>query len=982
MGSEKEMSFLQNEKRTINGHVTDETGDPISGANIREKGTANEVITDMNGNFAVNVSNANAALIISYIGFRTQEIKLDGNSVVEVKLTEDVQMLNEVVVVGYGTMDKKELTSAISHVASKDFLSTNAIDPLMLIQGKVSGVSITHTQSGNPNAGSSIQIRGISSRSAGIGPLIVIDGVPGGNLHNLNSHDIESMDILKDGAASAIYGTRGSNGVIIITTKKGAKDGKIITEYNGYISFDIVHRDLEVLRAEEFRKYKVDSGRAVDYGANVDWMKEITRTGFAQNHSLTVSGGTKATNYRLTADVRDAKGIDLRSDRLDYGARLAFEHTTANGLFKISGNLTPRVVKRNNSDFDIFKQALTANPTIPVKDAGDETEKKYTLFTGDGMWNPVERLMTEKDYNEHQNLEWNITAQLNLLPLLAKGGYSTHTLTTQVTIAQLFNGNHYFWFRPSYNTLSINNGYSGEAKQQYDKNRNETLEWQVNYRFEQNHHLLGFMGGYSYQQFMNNGFSAENKNFTSDALTWDNLGDGVYMQEDGRNGMSSYRNSSKLIAAFGRFTYNYRQRYLLTASLRYEGSSKFGKHNKWGYFPAVSAGWRIRNESFMQDFGWINDLKIRTDLGITGNQDFGSYLSLATYAGYGDVYYNGQYYKGWGANKNPNLDLRWEKGINWNIGMDFNLFNKIFGSLNYYHRKQQDLLGNYNVSLPPYLWDVMFVNVGSMRNTGFEIDLNIRAAQTKDFSYRIGFAGAINKNKFLDFSNDVFKGEDYYELCFMEAPGSPGALQRIEQGQPIGNFYTWRYAGVDENGNWLVYDKENEVIPISKATQEDKSITGNGFPRFTASLTNTFACKKFDLTFYFLGAFGFDIFNVHDMYYGLQGVYAPYNTQRKTFEENAPITSGQNLPVDYFIEKGDYIKLDMLSLGYTLESDNKWIKKVRIYGTVRNLFTITAFSGIDPAQYPVNGLTPGTFNGNKSYYPSTTQFLLGAQISF
>jgi TonB-linked SusC/RagA family outer membrane protein len=972
----------QDKKHAVYGHVTDEADDPVVGANIREEGTVNEVITDMNGNFSINVSNANAVLVISYIGFCTQEIKLDGNNTVEIRLTEDVQALNEVVVVGYGTMDKKELTSAISHVASKDFLSVSAIDPLMLIQGKVSGVSITNTQSGDPNAGASIQIRGISSRSAGLGPLIVIDGVPGGNLHSLNSHDIESMDILKDGAASAIYGTRGSNGVIVVTTKKGAKDGKVVTEYNGYISFDVAHRDLEVLSADEFRKYKVDSGMAADYGASIDWMKEVTRTGFTQNHSLTVAGGTKATNYRLTADTRDAKGIDLRSDRLDYGARLALEHTTANGLFKITGNLTPRIIKRNNSDYDVFEQALTVNPTLPVKDASDETGKSYTLITDYGMWNPVEKLMTEKDYNEHQNLEWNITAQLNLLPLLAKGGYSAYALTTQVTIAQLFNGSHYFWFRPSYNTLSVNNGYSGEAKQQNDKNRNETLEWAAHYRFDQNGHSLGFMGGYSYQQFMNYGFSAENKNFTSDALTWDNLGDGVYMQGDGRNGMGSYRNSSKLIAFFGRFTYNYMQRYLLTASLRHEGSSKFGKNNKWGYFPAISAGWRISDEPFMRHSDRINDLKIRADLGITGNQNFDSYLSIATYAGYGDVYYNGQYYKGWSANRNPNRDLRWEKGVNWNIGMDFTLFGIISGSLNYYNRKQQDLLGSYDVSLPPYLWDTMFVNVGSMRNTGFETDLNIRAVQTKDFSYSIGFAGAINKNKFLDFSNDVFKGKDYYELCSMEAPGSPGSLQRIEKGQPVGNFFTWRYAGVDENGNWLVYDKENEVIPVGQATLKDKSVTGNGLPKFTASLTNTFTYKKFDLALYFRGAFGFDIFNVHDMYYSLQGVYAPYNTQRKAFEKNAQITSGQNLLVDYFIEKGDYVKLDMLSLGYTLDLDNKWINKIRVYGTVRNLFTITAFSGIDPAQYPTNGLTPGTFNGNKSYYPSTTQFLLGAQIGF
>jgi len=972
---------------TITGTVKEADGMEIPGVNIVEKGTSNGTVTDESGNFSILVTNANSTLVFSFLGFHTQEIPLKGQTRLEITMGEDVQMLNEVVVVGYGTMDKKELTSAISHISSENFLNVNSIDPAMQIQGKVSGVSITNTESGDPNSGASIQVRGISSRNAGLGPLIVIDGVPGGNLHNINPNDIASIDVLKDGAASAIYGTRGSNGVILVTTKRGSTDGKVRTEYNGYVSFDIAHEDLKVLSADEFRKYKVASGMATDYGANVDWMKEITRTGFAHKHSLTISGGTMKSNYRLTVDAKDAQGIDLRSDRLDYGARLGFDHTINSGLLKFSGNITPRVVKRNHSDKDVFKQALTANPTVPVKDAEDPTGKRYTHFTGDGMWNPVDRLKTEKKYTEHKNLEWDLTAKLNLLPLLAKGGYSEHLLTTQVTIAQQFNDEHYYEFRPSYSTVSANFNTGtktgdGEAKQEYKKFRNESIEWLANYNLEKNNHNLGIMGGYSYQQFMKYGFLAENKRFTSDALTWDKLDDGSYMKEDGRNGMDSHRNSSKLIAFFGRATYNYMQRYLMTASLRYEGSSKFGKNNKWGYFPAVSAGWRMSDESFMKGIGWLDDLKVRADLGITGNQDFDPYKSLATYAGYGDVFYNGQYYKGWGSNKNPNPDLKWEKGINFNIGVDFALFERVSGSINYYNRKQQDLLGDYNVPLPPYLWDKMYVNVGTMRNTGIEIDLNIQAVKTKDFSYNIGFVGATNNNKFLNFSNQTYTGQDYYEICGMEAPGSPGSLIRLIAGERVGTYYTWKYAGVDDKGNWQVYNKENEIIPIADAKQEDKSATGNGLPKFTASLTNTFRYKKFDLSVYFRGAFGFEIFNVHDLYYGLQGVYVPYNTQKKSFKENAHITSGQNLLVDYFIEKGDYVKLDLLSLGYTLDLNNRWIERLRLYGTVKNVFTITGFSGIDPSQYPANGLTPGTFDGNKTYFPSSTQFLFGAQISF
>lgn len=973
----------QQGKTTIVGKVVDEDGEAIIGASIVLPKSKGGTVTNLEGEFTVNASANDDLLEISFLGYVTQRIKLSGQTNIFVKLIEDSKALDEIVVVGYGTMDKKELTSAVSHISSKDFLNVSSIDPAMQIQGKVAGVSITNTETGNPNSTASIQIRGISSRNAGLGPLIVVDGVPGGNLQNINSNDIQSIDVLKDGAASAIYGTRGSNGVIIITTKKGPMDGRVSTQYNGYVSFDVIANTLDVLSADEYRQYKVGDGKfGTDYGTNTDWMKEITQTGITQNHSLTLAGGNQKSNFRLSLDARDATGIDLRSDRLEYGARLSFEHTTNSGLFKFFGNVAPRVVQKNNSDKDVFKQALTANPTMSVKDQTDASGKKYSYFNGDGMWNPVERLKTVKDYDELKFLDWNLSARLNILPLLAKDKISDQALSTTITVSQQHYDDHYFYFKPSYNTEMINSGIKGEAKQELKTDRNESLEWIMNYTLDRNDHSLGLMGGYSYQEFMHYEYMAENKDFPSDAITWDNLGDGTYMKKDGRNGMDSNRKSSKLIGFFGRATYNYKLRYMLTASLRYEGSSKFGTNNKWGYFPAVSAGWRMSDESFMKGITWLNNLKVRADLGVTGNQDFDPYKSLPTYAGYGDTFYNGQYYQGWGSQKNPNPNLKWEKAINWNIGLDFALFDKVSGSFNYYNRKQQDLLGDYKVGLPPYQWDKMYANVGTMRNTGFEFDINVEAVRTKDFSYNVGFVGATNNNKFLSFSNDDFQGQSYYDVCGMEAPGSPGNLQRIEEGERVGNYRTWRYAGVDDKGNWLVYNKDNEVIPIGNAVDEDKAITGNGLPQFTASLNNTFIYKNFDLSLYFRGAFGYDIFNAQDFYWALQGVYGPYNVQKKAFTDNAAVTSGQNQLVDYFIEKGDYVKLDLISLGYTWNLNNPWLEKIRLYGTVKNVFTITGFSGVDPAQYPTNGLTPGTNNGNKTYYPSTTQFLLGAQISF
>ncbi len=972
---------------SIEGIVQDSDKVALIGASIVEKGTTNGTITDVNGHFSLKVP-SNATLLVSFIGYLEKEIQLNGKKQFTITLQEDNTVLNEVVVIGYGSMARKEVTSAVSHVSSKDFLNIGSSDPAMQIQGKVAGVSIDNSAAGDPNNASSIQVRGLSSRSAGTGPLIVIDGVPGGNLQSINSNDIASIDVLKDGAASAIYGTRGSNGVILVTTKQGSKDGTVHTTYNGYVSGDFIVNPLKSLSADEYRDLRVPQG-GTDFGGNTNWMKEVSRSGFAHSHTLTISGGNMQNSYRATVDFRQAHGVDLRSNRKEWGGRLSFNHTSKNGLFKFIANVSPRFINKNNADWGVFDVALAANPTAPVYDPEDPTGRAFYNFNGQNLYtnnyNPVEKQLLEKNYDETKWFSWDMTAKLNLLPLLNNREDSDiHTLNTQITLAQQINDNTNYWFIPSTATTEINAGRKGEASQRYTKDRQESLEWLINYSFTKSEHSLRLMGGYSYQYWMSNGLNAENKDFSSDAFLWNNLGNGVYNQVEGRNGMGSYRNDSKLIAFFGRVSYDYKQRYLMTASLRYEGFSKFGANNKWGYFPAVSLGWRISDEPFMDKLKWINDLKIRGDFGITGNQNFGNYNSLATYSGFGYANYNGSYYQVWGPGKNVNPDLKWEKGLNWNVGVDFTLFDHLLsGSVNYYHRKQKDLLGNYTVSVPPYLFNSTFVNVGTMKNTGIEIDLNIQAVKSRYFSYNIGFIGSTNNNKFVNFSNSTYKGNPYWDVCGLPSPNNPGNLQRISEGERIGNFRTYRYAGVDESGNWMVWNKDNsQKISITDATEDDKSITGNGLPKFTASLNNTFNYKNWDLTLYFRGAFGFEIFNVHDLYYGLQSSNKVSNVLEKSYHENSAITTGVNVLTDYFIEKGDYVKLDVVTLGYTWDVNKKFLEKVRFYATGKNLLTFTGFSGVDPSTYAVNGLTPGTMGGSKNYYPSTTQVLFGVQIEF
>lgn len=974
------LSLLAQEIK-VQGVVKDPTGETVIGATVMQKGTNNGAVTDVDGNFTLTVP-SNATLTISYIGYATQEIAVNGKTEFSIVMEDDSQALNEVVVVGYGTMDKKELTSAIAHVGEKDFLTVSSLDPSMMIQGKVAGVSITNTGSGDPNNQASIQIRGVSSRSAGLGPLIVIDGVPGGNLTNINPNDIASFDVLKDGAASAIYGTRGSNGVIVVTTKKGSKDGQTHTSYSGQLSWDFINKELKMMDAQQYRDVRLGWGdTGVDLGGNINWLDETTRTGATMQHTLTLSGGNAKSNYRMSADYRKAHGIDLRSNREEYGARASVMHTTKNGLFTITANIAPRVISRDNADWSVFKDAIEANPTTPLMDP--ENPVRYYNFMGQVVGsNPVERQKLEKDHADTKLLDWDGTVKLNILPLFGNGEMENQNLTTQVMFADHQYSNDNSWFRPSTSTIAINNGRDGEASRSYGKESQYVVEWLTNYMGSFGHHNIKGMAGYSYQYSRYSGFNTENKDFPNDGLGADNMGSGEYAKEEGEVLMGSYKNDAKLIAFFGRVSYDYDGRYLLTASLRHEGSSKFGADNKWGNFPAVSAGWRISSEKFMKGINWINDLKLRADYGVTGNQDFGSYLSLNTMTGFGYYFYNGRYFQVWGPSKNVNPDLKWEKGKNWNIGLDFSLFNnRVYGSINYFSRRQQDLLGNYKVSVPPYLFDETFVNVGTMKNTGFEFDLNFNVINTKTFGYDFNIVGTTMRNEFVDFSNSEYVGQDFYDVSGTEDPYPFYNLQRIQKGESLGNFYMWEYAGHTTDGEWLVYDKEGDIIRASQAGDEDRRVVGNGMPKFTLSSSHNFRYRNFDLSLFFRGAFFYDIFNIHDFYYGTRNFTG--NRLQKAYAKNFDIASTANPVVcDYFLERGDYLKLDMVTLGYTFQpKDWRFLDRVRVYATGKNLLTLTKFSGVDPSTYQVNGLTPGA-QGSRTYFPSTRQFIVGLQVDF
>lgn len=963
-------------ENVISGKVIDEDGSPLPGVNVLLKGTLIGTVTDAAGQYSLRVpdeSLTNGILVFSFIGYTVQETAINGRFSIDVNMVSDITSLDEVVVVGYGTQEKRNITTAVAHLSSKDILQVAGNGALMAMQGKVAGLSITNTAAADPNSSPNFQLRGVSSRSAGLGPLFVINGIPGGNIDNLNQNDIESIDVLKGGAASAIYGTRGSNGVILITTKQGTTAPQAF--YDGYVSFNYLTNKLDVLSRDEFMQHN----RGVDFGANTDWLKEVTHEpAVSHKQTLQLSGGSDLTNYMISFDYRDAEGLDLRSAKEEYGARLNLTHKAANNLYVATITMAPRYLKSNNASNNAFTQALFLNPTIPVYDTVNRA-RYFNVRTGfDGAYNPVEELKTVLSGTEGKYLDWSASFKLNILK----------NLYSQVNLSEISGDFFDFGFTPSTNTGRINNnGGRNTANRAYNKNDQKTFEWITDYSFGKDEHDFEVMAGYSFNYFRNEGLSASNEQFPSDVLTYNNLGTGTWILESPQNRVGSYKNDSKLIAFFGRVNYDFASKYYVSASLRREGSSKFGADNKWGNFPGVSAGWRIMNEKFFPVVKWLDELKLRADYGVTGNQDFGNYLSLDTYSGYGFYSYQGSYYQVWGPSQNTNYNLRWEKAENLNFGVDFEMFeSKLSGSLNYYTRTNKDLLGNYNVSVPPNVQGSTFVNVGTMKNSGLEIQLEGHPYTADNFKYTVTFAGATNNNKFVSFSNNLYQGQGFSDVAGLGGMGSSGlSAQRLEEGKRIGSFYMLKSAGVDATGRLLVYNKAGEVIPGNQAKAEDRQYVGNGLPKFTASLGNNFVYGNFTLSIFLRGAFGYDLYNTVAYFIGTPATQNGVNVLAKAYDggKYASLTNPETYSSlsDYFLEKGDFVKVDNVTLAYNFKVPVKFISSAKVYFTGRNLYTFTNFTGGDPESVNINGLTPG-INTSLAYYPSSLQLIAGLQLKF
>jgi TonB-linked SusC/RagA family outer membrane protein len=951
---------------TISGHVKDETGEDVIGATIMEKGTSNGSVTDLDGNFKLECKEG-STLVVTYIGYNPQEVTAkDG---IDITLREDVAQLNEVVVVGYGSMAKKEISSSVVQISKDQFNQGAASDPMALIAGKVSGLNVSATAEANPNAMTDIQVRGAGSLTASNGPLIVIDGIAGGDLRNIATQDVESITVLKDAGSAAIYGTRGANGVILVTTKKGSgTQGVTNVTYDSYIALNFAKPKPDILTTDEFRR----SRRGQDYGGDTDWWDEITRsTSYNLNQYVSIDSSTKNGFFGLSVNYKKGNGLDIVSGREEYGGRFVGEQRVLNNRLQFNSSLSARKVHEKWGNDGLFDTALTMNPTIPVKNPDGSY---YQPNSPTDIHNPVNDLKENVSNGDRIYLLGNADVKLNILQM------EQHVLNTSLSYALQYNDLKSNFYTPSTSSESYWNGYAGRANINYQKWWTNRLEWLANYTLTLNQHQLKAVLGYSWERSKWEQSGNENMGFVYDSMNYHGIANGTYLR-DGKANLWAGSSESTLIGFFGRLNYNFNDMIYATASMRREGSTKFGANTKWGSFPSASLAWEVINTPFAEVLkSTFQSFKPRISYGVTGRSDFDAYKSLSTYSGYGAYLIDGQWINGYAPSVNANPDLAWEKSTAFNIGVDFVAFNsRLRGSVEFFDRRSQDLLYNYTAPQPPFIYKSILVNVGTTKNTGVEVTLDYDVLRKGALKWTTGINWSMGSTKLTKLSSDVYQMA-YLDLYQKPGVGTSEYFFRVEEGGKIGQFFGYEHAGIDENGLLLIYDNNGNKVPAAQADPSYKRNIGNGAPKHFLSWSNSLSYKNLDLSLLFRSALGYKIFNMRKYGMGLQGAGTD-NVLRTAYTDYSNVHSSGGIISSYFLEKGDYFKLDNVTLGYTFTPKKReLVESLRVYLAAKNLFTLTGYEGNDPSIVTSTGITPGI--DSNSAYPQATQVSLGVTLRF
>lgn len=965
-------------KVKVRGVIKDETGEPIIGATIRVKGHSEGTVSDFDGNFSLDVTGDNT-LQISYIGYQTKEFVVGKQHHFSIVLEEDKKILNEVVVIGYGTQKKGDITSSVGSVKSEDFTAGAINDAGQLIQGKIAGLSVTNP-SGNPVGGTEISLRGNTTiLGASTNPLILIDGVPG-DFNTVAPEDIESIDVLKDGSAAAIYGSRGTNGVVLITTKKSKGNNINEVQYSGYLSLSTIAKKPDFCDADDYRQQIKDGLRdaAWDLGDNTNWIDAITRTGLSHVHNISFKGGNAQTNYIFNVNYRNLQGIFKRSDKEEFQGRAEVNHSMFDDKlrfnFQLLGNQTGYTATSDGGSFNTYswRQALIHNPTEPIKNADGSWHENTGIFNYD---NPVSRIY-ECD-GEQKISQTRFSSNITLTPI------------KELTFNALFSydkiNQEGGYYETKKHISNVRDGMNGYASTGASSTVTKLVELTAQFHKNFGDHTIQALAGYSYQESTYSNQYERNYNFPTDLYSWHNIGVGQALKE-GLGTEYSYWLDTNLIGFFGRLNYNYKNRYLLMASVRHEAASQLaGTDKPWGTFPSVSLGWRITEENFMKTQKVFDDIKLRAGYGVTGSQPSQSFLGVPL-LGYGDYYlYNGQWIRALQPTQNSNDKLKWEEKHEYDIGADFSVLNyRLNVSVDWYYRLIKGLLYDYSVPSPPNLYTTTRANVGEMSNNGLEIMVNAIPVQTKDFKWETTITFSTNSNKLKSLSNDLYQtSSDYFMTGWIEEPiKTESHIVRI--GHKVGDIYGFKVVDVDESGKWIYLDKNGNRVNYDDFTHsfEDKQILGNGVPKWYLGFNNQFRYKNFDLAINMRGAFGFQIMNGMRMFYENRS-RQDWNRLRSAYDKvfgkavlNTLCSEEFN---SYYVENGDYWKIDNITLGYSFSKINKWIKTLRLYASVNNAITITGYKGIDP-EVSTSGLAPSY--DNRDSYPHTRAFTFGMNVTF
>ncbi len=964
-------TFAFAQQGTVTGKVIDDLGEPVIGANVIVKGTTTGVITDVDGNFSLKVNDIKKnILVISFVGYNTVEEPLRGRTKVGIKLESSVINLGEVVAIGYGTQTRRQITGSVANVSEEQFNKGLTRDASDLLQGKVAGLTIT-SGSGDVTRGSQIRLRGTSTLQNDQGPMIVIDGVPGGDMSTVAPDDIESISVLKDASSAAIYGSRAAGGVILITTKRGS-GSKTQVSYNGYVTIDNVANKPDLLNAQEWRDANKQLGNDISvfdkYNADTDWFDEILRTGFSQSHSLSLSGGSSKSNYRASYTFLDRNGISRDNSMTRHNFRFQFQQRAINDRLRISLTGSASLTDMSMPNGTNFIHAYVMSPVLPVYNPDGTYMTAFNAEYDQG--NPVQNM--ELNYRNRSNnyfygqgdIQFEIIEGLNAKVSLYKSRNA---------------GDYSRWDDPR---TSIGLGDNGLAQRSSNTSNRELMEWTLDYDKTFNEvHKVNALLGYSWE---NNEFASQYAQVTNFAVTSmgaDNLQTGNTLKI---GNVTSGRNAYKMISMFARANYSYGERYMVTATLRRDGSSKFGADHKWGIFPSASAAWGISQEAFMEDVKWVSDLKLRAGWGVTGNQDgLTPYKSLELYQASGTYFNNGAFLTAFAVSQNANPDLKWEETSMFNVGLDFQLFKgRLNGTIEYYSKQTKDMLYNYSVPTPTYVYGTIAANVGDMSNKGIEVALNFDAIRTKNFRWTTALNLSHNKNKITKLSNDLYSTDRVY-VGDPWIRGASGVTSHVvEEGYPVGQFFMLKCNGISEDGKFILEDLNKD----GQITNDDRTYCGDAQPDLTFGWNNTFSWKNWDASFFIRGTIGNKVLNNPVAAYGNNTYIGGTNAMKN---ENLLKMSESSRVCSYYIEDASFARLDNMSIGYTFNTKNiNWLQKARVYAAAQNLFVITGYKGLDPeveifrgdASDSNAGLDPGIEPRN--YFPKARSFTFGVNLTF